>query len=113
MATEFNQRVKAYFRLLEHKRELAEKVKGLNAEMKDEAEAIKAYMDANAIPAIEFGAYNLRLARRSRKQGISEKVIRSAIQNEDECAQLLGRLDNFRENKTTTTLTVRNKTQDK
>ena len=109
MATEFNQRVKNYFRLLEQKREHADKIKDLNADMRDEAEAIKQYMDDNSIPAIEFGTYNLRLAKRSRKQGISEKVIRSAIQNEDECAQLLSRLDNHRGNKTTTTLTVRNK----
>ena len=111
MANEFNQRVKAYFRLMEEKRELAEKIKGINAEMRDEGELIKTYMDSNRIPAVEFGPYNLRLARRSRKQGISEKVIRSAIQNEDECAQLLSRLDSFRENKTTTTLAVRNKPQ--
>ena len=111
MANEFNQRVKAYFRLMEEKRELAEKIKGINAEMRDEAELIKTYMHSNSIPAVEFGPYNLRLARRSRKQGISEKVIRSAIQNEDECAQLLSRLDSYRENKTTTTLAVRNKPQ--
>lgn len=109
MTSEFNQRIKGYFRLLEQKRELADKIKDINAEMRDEAEEIKKYMDTNSIPAIEFGTYNLRLAKRSRKQGISEKVIRSAIQNEDECAQLLSRLDNFRDNKTTTTLTVRNK----
>lgn len=109
MSSEFNQSVKDYFRLLEQKKQLSEQVKDINAEMKDLSESIKEYMDTNTIPAIEFGNYNLKLAKRTRKQGITEKLIRSAISNEDECATLLTRLEGHRENKTLTTLTVRNK----
>ena len=109
MSSEFDQNVKDYFRLLEQKKGLADKVKDINAEMKDLSELIKEYMDKNVIPAIEYGSYNLKLAKRSRKQGITEKLIRSAITNEDECAALLNRIEGHRENKTLTTLTVRNK----
>ena len=109
MNSDFNSNVKDYFRLLEQKKELMETVKSINAEMKDLSEDIKSYMDQNTIPAIEFGTYNLKLSKRTRKQGITEKLIRSAIVNEDECVSLLNRLEGHRENKTLTTLMVRNK----
>jgi regulator of replication initiation timing len=107
--SDFNKKVKEYFRLYEQKREISEQVRDINAEMKDLAEDIKSYMDNNSIPAIEFGSYNLKLNKRSRKQGISEKLVRTAFENEDECTQILNKLENYRETKTSTSLTVRNK----
>lgn len=109
MASDFNSNVKEYFRLLEQKKEIMEQVKSINADMKELGEEIKAYMDNNTIPAIEFGSYNLKLCRRTRKQGITEKLIKSAIADENECASFINRLESQRENKTTTTLAVRNK----
>lgn len=72
---DFESDVKDYFRLFNQKREMQERMKAINQEMKDHNDKVLAYMRDNGIPAIEFGGNVLKFKTSKRTPGITKKMI--------------------------------------
>ena len=72
---DFESDVKDYFRLFNQKKDLQERMKSINQEMKDHNDKVLEYMKNNNIPAIEFGGNVLKFKTSKRTPGITKKMI--------------------------------------